>query len=70
MIYSCRTYYSLKFGTNKPETLTKRAKELGITSLVISDINNTTGVFEFVKEKREESQPRPRTTKTNTKKKK
>ena len=50
MIYSCHTYYSLKFGTLRVETLVNYARELGISSLVLSDINNTTGCFDFVKE--------------------
>ncbi|MHC1702355.1 MAG: DNA polymerase III subunit alpha [Tenuifilaceae bacterium] len=50
MIYACHTYYSLKYGTAKVETLLNRAQELGITALVITDINNTTGCFDFVKE--------------------
>ena len=50
MLYSCRTYYSLKFGTSKVETLLSYAQELGISTLLLSDINNTTGCFDFVKE--------------------
>lgn len=50
MLYSCHTYYSLKFGTAKVETLVSKAKGLGIQALVVTDINNTTGCFEFVKE--------------------
>ncbi len=50
MIYSCRTYYSLKFGTSKVETLVANAERLGISTLVLTDINSTTGCFDFVKE--------------------
>lgn len=50
MLYSCHTYYSLKFGTSKIETLLSYAHELRIPALVLSDINNTTGCFDFVKE--------------------
>jgi error-prone DNA polymerase len=50
MLYACHTYYSLKFGTAKVETLLSKAQELGISALVITDINNTTGCFDFVKE--------------------
>lgn len=50
MLYSCHTYYSLKFGTINIETLLNYAQQLGISTLVLSDINNTTGCFDFVKE--------------------
>ena len=50
MIYSCHSNYSLLYGTNKVETLVNRAEELGINSILISDINNTTGCFDFIKE--------------------
>ncbi len=55
MIYACHTYFSLTFGTSKVETLASRAQELGISALVISDINNTSGCFDFVKECREKN---------------
>ncbi len=50
MIYSCHTNFSLKYGTSKVESLVARAQELGITALVISDINNTSACFDFYKE--------------------
>lgn len=50
MLYACHTYYSLLFGTLKVDTLIERAHELGISTLVITDINNTSGTFDFVRE--------------------
>ncbi len=49
MIYACHTYYSLLYGTMSPETLVKEAKKHGIKSPVITDINNSTACFNFVK---------------------
>ncbi|WP_010425017.1 PHP domain-containing protein, partial [Anaerophaga thermohalophila] len=43
------SYYSLRFGTLSPEELAARAAEQGISVLILTDINNTTGIFEFVK---------------------
>jgi error-prone DNA polymerase len=50
MLYSCHTYYSLLFGTIKIETLVEKVRELSISTLVITDINNTSGCFDFVSE--------------------
>lgn len=50
MLYSCHSYFSLKFGVAKPEDLAKKASELGIKCLLLSDINNTTGCYDFIKE--------------------
>lgn len=49
MYLNCHTYYSLRYGTFTPEALVSRAAALGIESLVLTDINCTTGIFEFVK---------------------
>ena len=53
MLYSCHTNYSLKYGTMKVETLVSKAQELGIPSLLIADINNTSVCFDFITECRE-----------------
>lgn len=50
MLYSCHTYFSLKYGVIKPEDLASKAKELGIKCLSITDINNTTGCYDFIRE--------------------
>ncbi len=49
MLYTCHTYYSLLYGTMSPKELVKEAKRHGITSPVITDINNSTACFDFVK---------------------
>jgi error-prone DNA polymerase len=49
MYLNCHTYYSLRFGTMAPETLVSAAARLGIESLALTDINNSTGMVDFVK---------------------
>ncbi len=49
MIYSCHTYYSLLFGTMRSDQIVEKALEYGISSLAITDINNTTACLDFVK---------------------
>ncbi len=49
MFLNCHTYYSLRYGTISPEDLVGRAKELGIRSLALTDINNVSAMPEFVK---------------------
>ncbi len=49
MLYTCHTYYSLLYGTMSPETLVKEAKKHGVTTPIITDINNSTACFDFVK---------------------
>ena len=43
------SYYSLRFGVLSPEELAALAVDRGIDMPVLTDINNTSGVFEFVK---------------------
>ena len=50
MIYACHTWYSLLYGTLKVETVVELASRMGIETLVITDINNTTGCLDFFKE--------------------
>ncbi len=54
MYLNCHTYYSLRYGTISPEDLVKRASELGIGRLALTDINNATAMPEFVKLCREQ----------------
>jgi error-prone DNA polymerase len=44
-----RTYYSLRYGTLSPEEVVEIASHKGYEAIALIDINNTTGVFEFVK---------------------
>ncbi|MCK5765599.1 MAG: PHP domain-containing protein, partial [Bacteroidales bacterium] len=52
--YNNHTYYSLRYGTLSPEALVKLAKANGLDMLGIADINNSTGVLDFVKACNEE----------------
>lgn len=49
MYWNCHSYYSLRFGTMSPEALIDQAKALGLEALGLTDINNSTGVLDFVK---------------------
>ena len=48
-MHTAHTYYSLLYGTLSPEALAEKAAGLGIEMLVLTDINNTTACFDFVK---------------------
>lgn len=49
MFWNCHSYYSLRYGTMSPEVLIDQAKALGLEALGLTDINNSTGVLDFVK---------------------
>jgi len=53
-LITAKSYYSLRFGTLSPEELAAQAAAKGIDTLVFTDINNTSGMFEFVKACREQ----------------
>ena len=46
---NCHSYYSLRYGTMAVETLVERAAGMGIGALALTDINNSTGMVDFVK---------------------
>jgi len=50
MFLNCHTYYSLRYGTLSPEQLVSEASRLGISVLALTDINNSTGMIDFVME--------------------
>ncbi len=50
MLLNCHTYFSLRYGVIDPETLVFQAKKLGWNRLVLTDINNSTAMLDFVKE--------------------
>jgi len=50
MFLNCHSYHSLRYGTIPIEDLVHMAKELGIQTLVLTDINTSAGVFDFTKE--------------------
>ena len=47
MYLNCHSYYSFKYGTMSPEQLLAEAKQKGISSLALTDINNTSGILDF-----------------------
>ncbi|WP_417887830.1 DNA polymerase III subunit alpha [Zunongwangia sp.] len=49
MYLNCHTWFSLRYGTFSEEALCRLAKQLGITSLAITDINNTSACLNFLK---------------------
>jgi len=49
MYLNCHSYFSLRYGTLSIEKLVESAKALGITALALTDINNSTGIMDFVK---------------------
>lgn len=49
MYLNCHSYFSLRYGTLRPEELPNLAKEQGATAIVLSDINNTSCTFQFIK---------------------
>lgn len=49
MLFNCHSYYSLRYGTMEPEALVKEAAKYHIPVVGMTDINNTSGVIDFVK---------------------
>ena len=49
MHLNSHTYYSFKYGTLSPEGLVEAAAAQGLTSLVLSDINNTSCAYQFIR---------------------
>ena len=47
MYLNCHSYYSFKYGTMSPEQLLAEAKRLGVDTLALTDINNTSGILDF-----------------------
>ncbi|WP_345331526.1 DNA polymerase III subunit alpha [Mucilaginibacter defluvii] len=50
MYLNVHSQYSLRFGTMSIPTLVEEAVARGITQMVLTDINNSTGVMEFMRE--------------------
>ncbi|MBX7095866.1 MAG: DNA polymerase III subunit alpha [Flavobacteriales bacterium] len=50
MYLNCHSYYSLKYGTLSVEELVQEAVRCGVREMVLTDINNTSAAFDFVKE--------------------
>ena len=50
MYFNCHSYHSLRYGTIPLKDLVLQAKDLGVTTMALTDINTVTGVYDFVKE--------------------
>jgi len=48
MYLNTHTYYSLRYGTISPKSLLNQAVQLGVSVLVLTDINSTSANLEFV----------------------
>ncbi|GEO04488.1 DNA-directed DNA polymerase [Adhaeribacter aerolatus] len=49
MLAFVHSYYSLRYGTLSPEELAQEARAKGYKALALTDINNCSGVFSFIK---------------------
>lgn len=49
MFLNCHTYFSLRYGILSPDQLLQEAERHGVQSFVLTDINNTSGVFEIIR---------------------
>jgi len=47
MFLNCKTYFSFRYGTYKPEELVKKAVDTGASVMAITDINNTCAAWDF-----------------------
>lgn len=47
MYLNCKTYFSLRYGTFNTEELVKAAVEMGIGTLALTNINNTSDAWDF-----------------------
>jgi DNA-directed DNA polymerase III PolC len=50
MYLNCHSYFSFKYGTLSIPQLLAEAEEKGVESCVLTDINNTSGCLEFIRE--------------------
>ncbi len=53
MYINCHTYYSLRYGTFSELALLELAREMQVTQLALTDINNTSACLNFVRKARE-----------------
>ncbi|MFM8432836.1 MAG: DNA polymerase III subunit alpha [Bacteroidota bacterium] len=49
MLLNCHTYFSFRYGLLSVEELLQHAQREGVRKLVLTDINNTSGVIDFVR---------------------
>jgi DNA-directed DNA polymerase III PolC len=53
---NCHSFFSLKYGVVDPQDLAFFSKELGFKNIALTDINNTSGVLNFVRYSQETGQ--------------
>ncbi len=53
MYLNCHSYYALRYGTFSEVDLLKLAKEKGVTTLALTDINNTSACLNFIRKSQE-----------------
>lgn len=49
MYLNCKTYYSLRYGTFSTKQLVETARQKGVASLALTNINSTGDCWEFVR---------------------
>ncbi len=54
MYLNNHSYFSLRYGTLPVETLVSQAKSYGLQTLALTDINNSMGMVDFVRECRKQ----------------
>lgn len=47
MLFTCHTYYSLRYGVHSPQRLAATLRARGVDTLILSDIHNTSALSEF-----------------------
>src|SRR5512133_1799562 len=50
MFLNIHSYFSLRYGTLSIGSIVEKARSLGLPSLALTDINNTMGMIDFVKQ--------------------
>ncbi len=50
MYLNCHSYFSLCYGTLPVERLVAEASRMGVRAMALTDINNSTGILDFVRE--------------------
>ena len=49
MYLNCHSYYSLRYGTLKPEELLQLADRCEVQDLALTDVNNTSACMDFLR---------------------
>jgi DNA polymerase III alpha subunit len=49
MYLNCHSWFSFKYGTLSPEALLREAEKNNVHTLALTDINNTSGILDFIR---------------------